>query len=236
METNRPLVHICRLAEQLWECPIDLNGPSDVPDKWKLFKRYNVRDVEVQLEIHNRLLKYPVPDSVWEEYYIDQRINDRGIRIDRQLVDEAVRIDGLTKEDLMKRLKDASGLENPNSVLQMKEWLHEKGVETDSLGKKEVQAMLLSVPENIQKVLELRLQLAKSSVKKYEAMKLCMCPDGRCRGLFQFYGANRTGRWAGRLIQLQNLPQNHMEDLEEARTLVKDGDFETLELLYDSCK
>lgn len=227
-------MHICRLAEQLWECPIDLNGPSDVPDKWKLFKRYNVRDVEVQLEIHNRLLKYPVPDSVWEEYYIDQRINDRGIRIDRQLVDEAVRIDGLTKEDLMKRLKDASGLENPNSVLQMKEWLHEKGVETDSLGKKEVQAMLLSVPENIQKVLELRLQLAKSSVKKYEAMKLCMCPDGRCKGLFQFYGANRTGRWAGRLIQLQNLPQNHMEDLEEARTLVKDGDFETLELLYDS--
>lgn len=210
------------------------NRPVDAPEKWVLFKQYNIRDVEVQLQIHKRLEKYPVPDPVWEEYAIDQKINDRGIRIDQPLVKEAIRIDALTKEALTNELKRLTGLENPNSVMQLKSWLATKGIVVDSLGKKEVKALLPSVSGDVHQVLTLRLQLAKSSVKKYEAMRASVCADGRCRGLFQFYGANRTGRFSGRLIQLQNLPQNHMPDLDTARMLVKSGDFDTLELLYDN--
>ena len=210
------------------------NTPFDSPEKWAQFKAYNVRDVEVQIEIHDRLQRYPVPEFVWQEYIIDQTICDRGIRIDQQLVENAIKIDAMTKDNITNRMKEITGLDNPNSVAQLKGWLSGKGIEVESLGKKQVQELIGTVPDDVKEVLELRLQLAKSSVKKYEAMQNCMCPDGRCRGLFQFYGANRTGRWAGRLIQLQNLPQNHMSDLDEARNLVRDGDFEALDLLYDN--
>lgn len=210
------------------------NRPSDASDHWARFKQYNIRDVEVQLQIHQRLEKYPVPDHVWQEYFMDQRINDRGIRIDQKLVDETIRINELMFDQLMGEMKKRTGLENPNSAAQLKKWLSENGIQVDSIGKDDVKALLPAVPDHVRKVLELRLQLAKSSIKKYQAMRSSMCHDGRCHGLFQFYGANRTGRFAGRLIQLQNLPQNHMSDLDEARSLVKDGDFDTLQLLYDS--
>ncbi len=208
--------------------------PSDAPEKWETFKAYNKRDVEVEMAIQERLWKYPVPEFVWDEYHQDQEINDRGIRIDRQLVEHAIEMDQLSQEYLMAKMRKLTGLENPNSVSQMKGYLEENGLQVESLGKKQVQAMIPEAPEDLQEVLELRLQAAKSSVKKYEAMQNAVCEDGRCRGMFQFYGANRSGRWAGRLIQLQNLPQNHMEDLDEARELVKSGDYDTLDLLYPS--
>lgn len=210
------------------------NRPEHAPDKWELFKKYNERDVVVEMQIQERLKGYPVPDAVWDEYHLDQEINDRGIMIDQKMVAEALRIDELSKADLMERLKNKTGLDNPNSVVQMKEFLNDNGMEVESLGKKEVAAMIKDAPENMAEVLSLRLQLAKSSVKKYQAMQNAVCNDGRCHGMFQFYGANRSGRWAGRLIQLQNLPQNHMEDLEQARELVKAGDYEMLDMLYDS--
>ena len=203
-------------------------------EKWELFKSYNRRDVEVEMAIQQRLFKYPVPPSVWEEYVLDQEINDRGIRLDMLLVKKAVQIDALTKEKLTDRLKNLTGLENPNSVLQMKEWLKERGVETESLDKKAVAALLANVPAPLKEVLELRQQLAKSSVKKYQAMQNTVCADGRARGMFQFYGANRTGRFSGRHIQLQNLPQNHLADLECSRALVQQGNYDALELLYES--
>ena len=208
--------------------------PSDAPEKWETFKAYNKRDVEVEMAIQERLRKYPVPEFVWDEYHLDQEINDRGIRIDRQHVKHAIEMDQLSQEYLMAKMQKLTGLENPNSVSQMKGYLEENGLQVESLGKKQVQAMIPEAPEDLQEILELRLQAAKSSVKKYEAMQNAVCQDGRCRGMFQFYGANRSGRWAGRLIQLQNLPQNHMEDLDEARELVKSGDYETLDLLYPS--
>ena len=210
------------------------NLPQHAPGKWDLFKRYNERDVLVELQIQERLEKYQVPDSVWEEYVQDQRINDLGIRIDRQMVEQALVIDELTMTDLTAKMKKMTGLANPNSVTQLKGYLAENGLETETLGRKEVNAMMKTAPENLSEVLALRLQISKSSVKKYTAMKNCVCADGRCRGLFQFLGAGRTGRWAGRLIQLQNLPQNHMPDLEQARELVKQGDYEMLNMLYDS--
>lgn len=210
------------------------NLPEHAPDKWELFKKYNARDVQVEMQIQERLRNYPVPDSVWEEYRIDQEINDRGIRIDRQLVMQALRIDELSRTDLTVRMKKMTGLENPNSVMQMKDYLSENGMDIESLGKKEVTAMLKNAPDDLAEVLALRLQLAKSSVKKYLAMENAVCDDGRCHGMFQFYGANRSGRWAGRLIQLQNLPQNHMNDLNAARELVKAGDYEMLDMLYAS--
>ena len=210
------------------------NLPEHAPEKWELFKKYNERDVQVEMQIQKRLYGYPVPDFVWEEYHLDQEINDRGIRIDRDMVSQAICIDGLSKASLMKTMQKKTGLENPNSVMQMKGYLAENGLETESLGKKEVAAMIQEAPKHLAEVLSLRLQLAKSSVRKYEAMQNAVCEDGRCRGMFQFYGANRSGRWAGRLIQLQNLPQNHMEDLEQARELVKQSDYEMLSLLYDS--
>ena len=210
------------------------NLPFHAPEKWELFKKYNARDVQVELQIQERLSKYPVPDSLWEEYHLDQQINDRGIMVDQEMVSQALRIDEISKCSLTARLQQITGLSNPNSVMQMKDYLAENGLETESLGKKDVKALIQTAPEDLTEVLELRLQLAKSSVRKYEAMQNCVCSDGRCHGLYQFYGANRTGRWAGRLIQLQNLPQNHMPDLEQARDLVKQGDFDMLDMLYDS--
>lgn len=209
------------------------NMPSDAPDKWELFKKYNKRDVEVEMSIQQKLSRFPVPDSVWDEYHIDQEINDRGILLDMDVVTNAIKFDAFSKARLMGTLKDKTELENPNSVTQMKNWLMSKGVETDSLDKKAVFELLKTVPSNVADVLKLRQQLAKSSVKKYQAMQNSVCSDGRARGMFQFYGANRSGRWAGRIIQLQNLPQNHMTDLEDARDTVKSGDYELMNMLYD---
>lgn len=209
------------------------NLPEHAPDKWSLFKKYNRRDVEVEMAIQQRLRRYPVPDFVWEEYHLDQEINDRGIAVDMEVVENAIRLDERSKAELSEEMKKCTSLENPNSVMQLKAWLSENGMETDTLGKKAVAAMIKEAPKDLQKVLELRLQLSKSSVKKYTAMQDTLCADGRARGMFQFYGANRSGRWAGRHIQLQNLPQNHLPDLEEARSLVKAGDYDTLQLLYE---
>ncbi len=210
------------------------NLPEHAPEKWDLFKKYNVRDVEVELQIQERLKNYPVPDFVWEEYCLDQQINDRGIMIDQKMVSGALSIDEKSHNDLTVRMQQLTGLSNPNSVMQMKDYLAENGLDAESLGKKEVAAMIKSAPEDLAEVLSLRLQLAKSSVRKYEAMENAVCADARCRGMFQFYGANRSGRWSGRLIQLQNLPQNHLPDLEQARELVKQDDYEMLDMLYDS--
>lgn len=208
------------------------NAADDAPDKWKLFIEYNKRDVEVEIGIHQRLCRFPVPDAVWDEYHLDQGINDRGVLVDKNLVGNAIRMDKRAREELIARMKELTDLENPNSVSQVKTWLSENGLEVDSLGKKDVKAALQDAPRQIQEVLELRLQLAKSSVKKYQAMENAVCSDGRARGMFQFYGANRTGRWAGRLVQMQNLPQNHLEDLETARSLVNSGEYEAVQMLY----
>lgn len=209
------------------------NLPEHAPDKWTLFKKYNQRDVEVEMAIQQRLHRYPVPVFVWKEYHLDQEINDRGIAIDTGVVENAICMDERSKAELSGKMKRCTSLENPNSVMQLKAWLSEHGMETDSLGKKAVVSMLKDAPADLRKVLELRLQLSKSSVKKYTAMQDTLCADGRARGMFQFYGANRSGRWAGRHIQLQNLPQNHLPDLEEARSLVKAGDYDALQLLYE---
>lgn len=209
------------------------NLPHQAPDKWATFKAYNKRDVEVEMGIKEKLHKFPVPDFVWDEYHLDQSINDRGILVDMQLVKNAIAFDERSKADIASQMKDMTDLENPNSVAQMKAWLSDQGLETDTLGKKAVAELIKDAPEDLARVLALRQQLAKSSVKKYQAMENAACKDIRARGMFQFYGANRTGRWAGRIIQLQNLPQNHMNDLAEARELVRIGDYDSLELLYD---
>lgn len=208
------------------------NEADDAPDKWRLFIEYNKRDVEVEIAIHQRLCRFPVPDAIWDEYRLDQGINDRGVLVDKNLVGNAIKMDKRAREELIARMKELTDLENPNSVSQVKTWLSENGLEVDSLGKKDVKAALQDAPRQIQEVLELRLQLAKSSVKKYQAMENAVCSDGRTRGMFQFYGANRTGRWAGRLVQMQNLPQNHLVDLETARTLVNSGGYEAVQMLY----
>lgn len=210
------------------------NLPRHALDKWALFKSYNKRDVEVEVAIQQRLKHFPVPEQVWEEYHLDQEINDRGIGIDLELARQAVTMDARSRESLMAALKEKTGLENPNSIIQMLDWLEQHGLKTDSLGKKNVQELLKTAQEPLRSVLLLRQKLAKSSVKKYQAMEMTACQDGRARGMFQFYGANRTGRFAGRHIQLQNLPQNHMPDLSEARELVRQGNYEALDLLYDS--
>lgn len=209
------------------------NLPKHAPDKWLAFKKYNIRDVETEMSIQARLLKYPVPDSVWEEYHLDQEINDRGVGLDMELVRQAIQMDGRSRSELTQAMKELTSLDNPNSVQQMKQWLADNGVETDTLGKKAVAELLKTAPPQLQKVLTLRQQLAKSSVKKYQAMETAVCADGRARGMFQFYGANRTGRWAGRIIQMQNLPQNHLDDLSESRGLVRAGGFDALEMLYE---
>jgi len=209
------------------------NLPHHAPEKWSLFKEYNKRDVEVEMSIKEKLHKFPVPEFVWEEYHLDQAINDRGILIDMQLVKNAIAFDERSKETISSQMKDMTDLDNPNSVVQMKVWLSEQGLETDTLGKKAVAELIKDAPDDLAQVLALRQQLAKSSVKKYQAMENAALKDNRARGMFQFYGANRTGRWAGRIIQLQNLPQNHMDDLAEARELVRIGDYDSLEILYD---
>lgn len=210
------------------------NLPEHAKDKWDSFKAYNARDVEAELSIQSKLQKFPMPEQEWQNYILDQQINDRGIQLDLEFVRQAIRCDEQTREELTSRLQELTELENPNSVAQMKSWLSENGLETDSLDKASVKALLKTAPDHLSEVLELRQLLAKSSVKKYTAMENAVCADRRARGLLQFYGANRTGRFAGRLIQVQNLPQNHLPDLEQARRLVRDGHFDTLEVLYDS--
>lgn len=210
------------------------NLPEHDIQKWELFKSYNKRDVEVELAIQKKLAKFLVPDFLWEEYHLDQEINDRGIALEHNIVTEAVELDRIAKTELTEKLQHITGLDNPNSVIQMREWLASKGMETDTLDKKAVAELLKDAPPELAEVLALRQQLAKSSVKKYQVMDSARCMDGRARGMFQFYGANRSGRWAGRLIQLQNLPQNHLPDLEEARNLVLAGNYEALSMLYDS--
>ena len=207
--------------------------PASAPEKWATFRAYNLRDVETEMAIQERLRKYPVPEEVWSQYHLDQQINDRGIGVDRTLVRGAIDIDERSREELTARLQELTMLDNPNSVQQMKDWLAANGLQTDTLGKKQVAELLKTAPEPLKSVLVLRQQLAKSSVKKYQAMENAVCADGRVRGCFQFYGA-RTGRWAGRNIQLQNLPQNRMPDLEQARSLVRAGDYDSVRLLYDS--
>ncbi len=210
------------------------NLPEHAQEKWESFKAYNRRDVEAELSIQEQLAKFPVPENVWEEYAHDQEINDRGVTLDMTLVRNAIKADTRSRTELTRLMKELTDLDNPNSVQQMKGWLADNGMETDSLGKKVVVELLKDAPEPLGKVLALRQQLAKSSVKKYQTMENAVCADSRARGMFQFYGANRTGRWAGRLIQMQNLPQNHLPDLEQARALVRSGDFGALELLYDN--
>ena len=210
------------------------NLPEHDPVKWSTFIAYNKRDVETEMAIQQKLSKFPVPDFLWEEYHLDQEINDRGIQLDMALVEQAIAIDERSREELSAKMRQLTALENPNSVQQMKEWLTQHGLEVDCLDKKAVKELLKTAPPELAEVLELRRQLAKSSVKKYQAMQNAVCADGRARGMFQFYGANRSGRWAGRLIQLQNLPQNHMAHLEDARSLVRSGDYSLLSALYDS--
>lgn len=236
LETGRDLIrYFCQPC-----APTKANGgrtrnrPSDAPEKWAMFKSYNLRDVETEMAIQEKLSRFPVPEFVWDEYHLDQEINDRGIRLDMDVVDNAIQIDALSKAELTEKMQSLTALENPNSVAQMKAWLAEHGLEVESLGKKEVAAMLRDAPPDLAEALILRQQLAKSSVKKYQAMQNCVCADGRAHGMFMFYGANRTGRFAGRLVQLQNLPQNHMPDLEDARDLVRTGNYDALQTLYDS--
>lgn len=210
------------------------NLPEHDREKWQQFISYNARDVETEMEILERVNKFPVPEFVWEQYAQDQRINDLGIEIDMDLVLQAIKCDEESRERYLKRAQELTGLENPNSPIQLKEWILSKGVEMETLTKAEVAEVIESADGAVKEVLELRQLLSKSSVKKYVAMEACRCSDNRAHGLLQFYGANRTGRWAGRLIQVQNLPQNHISDLKVARDLVKNGCFEAVELLYDS--
>ena len=209
------------------------NYPYHAPDKWSAFKKYNIRDVETEMGIQHKLRKFPVPESVWDEYHLDQAINDRGVLLDRELVQQAIRMDTRSREELTSAMKELTNLDNPNSVVQMKTWLSEHGLATDSLDKKAVAELMKTAPPELTHVLSLRQQLAKSSVRKYQAMETTVCADGRARGMFQFYGANRTGRFSGRHIQLQNLPQNHLPDLANARALVRSGDFDAVSLLYE---
>jgi len=210
------------------------NLPEHAKDKWAAFKEYNRRDVEVEMAIQGKLSRFPVPEPVWTEYHLDQGINDRGVALDMPFVQQAIEADKRSRTELIQLMHELTELDNPNSVAQMKQWLFDNGLETDTLGKKAVMELQKTAPAPLGEVLTLRQQLAKSSVKKYQAMENAVCKDGRARGMFQFYGANRTGRWAGRLIQMQNLPQNHMPDLEEARSLVKNGDYVAINMLYDS--
>ena len=210
------------------------NLPEHDREKWERFKAYNIRDVEAEMQIQQRLVKFPVPDFVWEEYRQDQEINDRGIGVDMEMVRNAITMDGHSKAELSAAMQELTELENPNSVQQMKQWLSENGMETDSLDKKAVAELLKTAPEPLGEALALRQQLARSSVKKYQVMENAVCADSRVHGMFQFYGANRTGRYSGRIIQLQNLPQNHIPDLAQARELVKAGDFDALSMLYEN--
>ena len=209
------------------------NLPQHDMEKWEQFKAYNLRDVETEMSIQKKLTRFPVPDFIWNEYHLDQEINDRGIGLDMTLVEQAIAIDSISRKNLTQQIQNLTDLDNPNSVAQMKGWLSDNGLEMDTLGKKAVAETLKTAPKHLADVLSLRQQLAKSSVKKYTAMQTAACKVSRARGMFQYYGANRTGRFAGRIIQLQNLPQNHMSDLADARALVRSGNYDALELLYD---
>lgn len=210
------------------------NRPEHDPEKWDAFVRYNIRDVETEMGIAQKISRFPVPDAVWQQYALDQQINDLGVAIDRTLARQAIACDEECRARYLARARELTGLENPNSPIQLKEWLQSKGTDVESLAKKEVKELLETTDGEVKEVLQLRQLLSKSSVKKYTAMETCCCSDGRAHGLLQFYGANRTGRWAGRLIQVQNLPQNHISDLEVARSLICSGCFEAAEVLYDS--
>ena len=207
--------------------------PQDAPERWEQFKKYNIRDVEVEMSIQKRLSKFPVSETEWQNYILDQEINDRGIMLDMDLVESAIECDNEMRESNLQTAREITGLENPNSTVQLKEWLSEQGVKTETLSKDAIEELLSEATDNVAEMLNIRKQLAKSSVKKYTAMETAVCKDSRARGLIQFYGANRTGRYAGRLIQVQNLPQNHLPDLEQARTLVKRGFYNDIEMLYD---
>ena len=209
------------------------HNPKDYPEKWKIFKSYNKRDVEAELEIDRKLSRFPVPNFIWQEFYLDQEINDRGILVDMQLADKAIRLDAEAKEELTSEMKRLTGVENPNSVYQLLDWLETQGYKSDSLGKAQVQELIKTAKEPVKSVLQMRLQLSKSSVKKYQAMEAAKCKDNRVRGMFSFYGASRTGRFCSKIIQIQNLPQNHLPDLTEARELVKYGSFDSVQMLYD---
>lgn len=209
------------------------NLPLHDMEKWEQFKAYNLRDVETEMSIQKKLSRFTVPDTIWDEYHLDQEINDRGIGLDMTLVEQAIAIDSISRKNLTQQIQNLTDLDNPNSVAQMKGWLSDNGLEMDTLGKKAVAETLKTAPKHLADVLSLRQQLAKSSVKKFTAMRTAVCKDSRARGMFQYYGANRTGRFAGRIIQLQNLPQNHMSDLADARALVRSGNYDALELLYD---
>lgn len=213
--------------------PATRNYPADAPDRWEVFKEYNKRDVEVEMQIQQKLAKFPVPDFVWDEYHLSEEINDRGILIDQTMVENAIAIDNHVRSDLMNKMKALTNLDNPNSNQQLQGWLRRKGVVSESLDKKAIKELLPTVSADIQEVLQLKQQISRSSVKKYQKMMDTVCDDGRARGMFMFYGANRTGRWAGRHIQLQNLPQNHLKDLAEAREIVKNSDYEILSMLYE---
>lgn len=209
------------------------HNPKDYPDKWEIFKAYNKRDVEAEMEIDKKLSRFPVPDFIWQEFYLDQEINDRGILVDMQLADKAISLDAEAKEELTTEMKRLTGVENPNSVYQLLDWLETQGYKSDSLGKTQVQELIKTAKDPVKSVLQMRLQLSKSSVKKYQAMEAAKCKDNRVRGMFSFYGASRTGRFCSKIIQIQNLPQNHLPDLTEARELVKYGSFEDVQMLYD---
>lgn len=209
------------------------NRPEHDPEKWERFKAYNLRDVETEMQIQKRLSKFPVPDAIWEEYHLDQEINDRGIGVDMELVRQAISMDARSREWLTASMQELTELENPNSVQQMKQWLADHGLETDTLGKTAVAELVKTAPEPLREILSLRQQLAKNSVKKYTAMENAVCADSRAHGMFVFYGANRTGRFSGRLIQLQNLYKNTMPDLAQARALVRSGNYEALSMLYE---
>lgn len=210
------------------------NLPEHDREKWQQFITYNARDVETEMDIMEKVARFPVPDFLWKQYAQDQRINDLGIELDMALVTQAIKCDEESRERYLKRAQELTGLENPNSPIQLKEWILSNGVEMETLTKAEVASVMETATGPVKEVLELRQLLSKSSVKKYVAMETCRCSDGRAHGLLQFYGANRTGRWAGRLVQVQNLPQNHIPDLAVARNLIKSGCFEAVELLYDS--
>lgn len=212
-----------------------INRPENDLTKWTTFKAYNKRDVEVELSIQKKLMNYPVPISVWEEYHIDQMINDRGIAVDMELVHNAIQIDDMYRTKLLREAKTITGLDNPNSVKQLSDWLLVRGIKVESMDKKAIVEILNhDIPDDVRRMLQIRQRLAKSSVKKYQAIENTVCADGRIRGLFQFYGANRTGRWAGRYVQFQNLPQTHMAELEKIRIVVKNGDYDSLTNKYDN--
>ncbi len=210
------------------------NMPGDAPDKWAIYKRYNAQDVETERDVRKKLEHFPVPEQEWELYALDQTINDRGVRIDKALVKSAIAVDSEFSARAYQKAQQITGLDNPGSVAQLKAWLADQDVPMESLAKKLVREKAAETDGVVSELLNLRLELSKTSVKKYEAMARSVCRDGRVRGTLQFYGANRTGRWSGRLVQLQNVPQNHLPDLDMAREIVKSGDTDVIEMLYGS--